>query len=71
MLSFLYLDVASGSSADWGYDVAGIKHSYALELRDTGEWGFLLPPSQISDTAEEFFAGCKALTHYLRDHSGL
>ncbi|WP_411026439.1 M14 family metallopeptidase [Salmonella sp. s54395] len=63
--------IASGSSADWGYDVAGIKHSYALELRDTGEYGFLLPASQILPTTEEFYAGCEALVHYLRDNGGL
>ncbi|XP_071822169.1 carboxypeptidase B-like [Apostichopus japonicus] len=35
--------VSSGSSVDWAYDVAGIKHSYALELRDRGQYGFLSP----------------------------
>ncbi|KAJ8020118.1 Carboxypeptidase A2 [Holothuria leucospilota] len=63
--------VASGSSADWAYDVAGIKHSYALELRDTGKWGFLLPASQIKPTSEEFFAGCKAIVKYLEDNNQL
>ncbi len=34
---------------DWAYAVEGVKYSYALELRDTGRHGFLLPASQASD----------------------
>ncbi len=28
---------------DWAYEDAGIKYSFALEVRDDGKWGFLLP----------------------------
>lgn len=52
---------ASGSSVDWTYDVLGIKYSYALELRDTGKYGFLLPADQIMPTAEEFLAGLEGM----------
>jgi hypothetical protein len=34
---------AAGSSVDWAYEDAGIKYSFALEVRDDGKWGFLLP----------------------------
>ena len=27
--------------------------TWVIELRDTGDWGFLLPPNQIKPTAEE------------------
>lgn len=37
---------ASGSSADYTYGVCGIVFSYGVELRDTGEFGFLLPPEE-------------------------
>jgi len=47
---------ASGSSADWGYDVSKVKYSYGIELRDTGEYGFLLPADQIVPQGEEIFA---------------
>jgi len=40
---FIFTDVASGSTADYFYDKAGIKCSFATELRDTGRYGFLLP----------------------------
>jgi len=47
---------ASGGSIDWVHGVAGIKAAFGMELRDTGRYGFLLPPSQIIPTAEEAWA---------------
>eukprot|EP00057_Strongylocentrotus_purpuratus_P008824 XP_011663298.1 PREDICTED: carboxypeptidase B [Strongylocentrotus purpuratus] len=52
---------ASGSSVDWAYGVAGIKYSYAVELRDTGRYGFLLPADQIAPTAIETFEAVKVI----------
>ncbi|XP_045103030.1 carboxypeptidase B-like [Portunus trituberculatus] len=51
---------AAGGSSDWAYDSAGIQYAYALELRDTGNYGFLLPPEQILPTGEETFVGIVA-----------
>lgn len=40
ILNFLKnLDLASGSSVDWTYDTLKIKYSYAVELRDQGQYG--------------------------------
>merc|ERR1711970_1130919 len=50
------LYVASGGSLDWVMGEAGVQFSMAMELRDTGTYGFLLPPSQIIPTAEETWA---------------
>jgi murein tripeptide amidase MpaA len=47
--------VASGSSADYSYSV-GVVYSFAVELRDQGQSGFILPPSQIKPQAEEIIA---------------
>merc|ERR1719391_377088 len=47
---------ASGGSIDWIHGVAGIKAAFGMELRDTGRYGFLLPPTQIIPTAEEAWA---------------
>ncbi|XP_050705532.1 carboxypeptidase B-like isoform X5 [Eriocheir sinensis] len=47
----------SGSSSDWVYDGWGIQYSFSLELRDTGNYGFLLPAEQIIPTGEETWAG--------------
>ena len=50
------LYVASGGSLDWTLGELGIPYSYAMELRDTGEFGFLLPEDQIIPTGEEVWA---------------
>ena len=50
------LYIASGSSADWARGEAGIPYTYSIELRDTGTYGFLLPPRQIIPTGEEIVA---------------
>ncbi|KAI9560986.1 hypothetical protein GHT06_011942 [Daphnia sinensis] len=52
---------ASGGSVDWTYDTANVVYSYALELRDTGLYGFELPPRLILPTATETFNGLKAM----------
>jgi carboxypeptidase A4 len=52
---------ASGSSVDWAVDVAGATYAFAVELRDTGRYGFVLPANQIRPTAQETFAGLEAV----------
>ena len=49
--------VSSGSTADWAYDSADIPCCYAPELRDKGQYGFLLPENQIKPQVEEMYAG--------------
>ena len=48
--STLYL--ASGGGVDWMYGERG-QVSYTVELRDTGQAGFVLPASQIDPTVRE------------------
>jgi len=48
--------VSSGGSVDTALGIIGAKYSMAHELRDTGEFGFLLPPDQIIPTGEEIWA---------------
>lgn len=50
------LYIASGSSTDWAHGEANIGFTTSMELRDTGLYGFLLPPAQIIPTAEETWA---------------
>jgi len=50
------LYIASGGSSDWALGEAGIPYTYAMELRDTGRYGFILPPEQIIPAAEETWA---------------
>ncbi|GAA5910682.1 hypothetical protein JCM5296_001691 [Sporobolomyces johnsonii] len=56
-----------GESLDWTYAVAKIRWSFAAELRDNGVFGFLLPPSQIRPSGEEFAAALDALTQFVLD----
>ncbi|MFG0251358.1 MAG: M14 family metallopeptidase, partial [Phycisphaerales bacterium JB038] len=58
----LYL--ASGVAPDWSYGERGIL-AWTVELRDTGQYGFLLPPSQIIPTGEEAWEGALVLAEYV------
>ncbi|KAG9464152.1 hypothetical protein GDO78_020388 [Eleutherodactylus coqui] len=55
-----------GSSIDWTYDI-GIKYSFVFELRDEGEYGFLLPEHDIEATCEETMLAVKSMANYLID----
>jgi len=44
---------APGNIVDWMYARAGIKYAYAAHLRDTGTFGFALPPGWIRPVGEE------------------
>jgi len=59
------LYIASGGSHDWVYGAAGVVYSFAIELRDTGKFGFLLPANQIVPQGEEAFAGVQYIAEYL------
>eukprot|EP00057_Strongylocentrotus_purpuratus_P023522 XP_011677996.1 PREDICTED: carboxypeptidase B [Strongylocentrotus purpuratus] len=69
------LNEAAGSSKDWGYvpydptskfkGGLGAKYSYTVELRDKGEYGFLLPENQIQPVGEEIYAGVRAIGDYI------
>lgn len=48
----LTLYQASGASVDWVYGEQG-RIAFTIELRDTGQFGFLLPPEQILPTVSE------------------
>lgn len=53
--------VASGVGIDWGYGVRGMG-AWLFELRDRGQYGFLLPADQLVPTALEAWAGLVALS---------
>lgn len=46
-----------GNSRDHMYAVGGAEFSWTIELPDTGEFGFVLPPELIRPTVEEQWAG--------------
>ncbi|ELU14422.1 hypothetical protein CAPTEDRAFT_21335 [Capitella teleta] len=56
------LYVASGGSFDWAKGHAGVKYTYAPELRpaSAGAGGFVIPPENIDPSGNEIFAGVVA-----------
>lgn len=54
------LYMGSGFGLDFAYDKCGIEHSYLVELRDKGAFGFQLPADFIMPTARETLAGLEA-----------
>jgi len=52
---------AAGGSHDWAKGVAGIKYSYCYELRDQGNFGFLLPANQIMPSCKETLEAVKSM----------
>ena len=51
---------ASGGVCDWAFGVLG-QLSYCVEVRDTGTYGFLMPPEEILPNVRENFAGAMAM----------
>lgn len=51
---------ASGNSADYAYSI-GVGAPFAVELRDTGSYGFSLPASQIVPSGQETWAAFTAI----------
>lgn len=60
------LYIASGTAQDWTYDGADCL-SYTIELRDTGEFGFILPADQIRPTGAENFLAFRRLGDAVRN----
>ncbi|KAK0199600.1 peptidase M14 [Desarmillaria ectypa] len=56
---------APGNIVDWMYARAGIKYSYAVHLRDTGTYGFSLPPEWIRPVGEETGKMVKYLADFI------
>ncbi|OTB09358.1 hypothetical protein M426DRAFT_50647 [Hypoxylon sp. CI-4A] len=55
------LYATTGAAPDHLYSIGRAEFSYTIELRDTGDFGFVLPPELIRPTAEEQWEGQKAL----------
>ena len=61
---------ASGGSVDWAYGDQG-RIGFTIELRDTGQYGFQLPPEQILPTCEENLPAILHLTQWAADQRGV
>jgi hypothetical protein len=65
---FVYADPTSGVSMDWVRGIFNTPYTYTWELRDTGRYGFLLPASQIIDTAEETLNSVVVILQHAKDN---
>lgn len=59
---------SAGTSKDYVLDEYKVPLSWTWELRDTGRYGFILPPEQIVPNYEEVRAGLKALVGYINEN---
>nr|XP_036574262.1 zinc carboxypeptidase [Colletotrichum truncatum]XP_036587701.1 zinc carboxypeptidase [Colletotrichum truncatum]KAF6780666.1 zinc carboxypeptidase [Colletotrichum truncatum]KAF6798643.1 zinc carboxypeptidase [Colletotrichum truncatum] len=57
---------ATGSSVDYVADVVKADYTFTQELRDTGNYGFVLPASQIVPTGQETYAGVRYLLQNMK-----
>jgi murein tripeptide amidase MpaA len=57
---------ATGSSVDYVNDVVGGDYTFTVELRDTGNYGFVLPANQILPSGEEAYAGVRYLLQNMK-----
>lgn len=61
----MMLAPGAGGSDDWAKGSGIFKYSQTVEVRDTGRYGFILPPEQIIPTAEETWAAIQANAKFL------
>lgn len=59
------LYATTGAAPDHVYSIGGADFSYTIELRDTGDAGFVLPPEQIRPSVVEQWEGQKVLISLL------
>ena len=59
---------SAGTSKDYVLDELKVPLSWTWELRDTGKYGFILPPEQIVPNYQEVLAGMKALVSYIDEN---
>lgn len=52
-ISLCFSDEATGGSMDWAKSKVNVSYTFEWELRDKGNYGFLLPADQIVPTSEE------------------
>jgi len=69
------LNPGAGGSFDWTKGVAGIKHSYCLELSpgQTGvdsQYGFVLPVDRVPRVGQEVYLGLKAMIKRIKEITG-
>jgi len=65
-----YGETNGGSAVDWIYN-QGVHFSYIIKLRDTGTYGFLLPPDEIVPCGEEMLSMIKFFSKFIAEKEGI
>ena len=61
--------LAAGTTKDFMYEKRGIPLSWTWELRDTGDYGHLMPAEEIRPCFEEILEGIKELVRFIEDEN--
>lgn len=64
--SAIKLYPAAGGSDDYAHGKANIRLAYTIELPDTGNYGFVLPPSEIIPVGQETLIGIRAMVDAIK-----
>ena len=65
------IESSGGTALDYMYHEMGVKYSYQIKLRDTGNYGFLLPKKNIVPTGKEISAVLNFFGNYLLGNKGV
>lgn len=55
---------------DYFYGKLDVPFTYQIKLRDTGNYGFLLPKESIVPTGDEIFSLLKSFSQFILDDGG-
>ena len=65
------VETGGGSFMDWAFHELKVHYSFRLNLRDTGNYGFLLPREYIVPTGEEVFSAIRYFGDFLMGNNGI